>query len=133
MVPLDDRQVAISVLLELTLQRATLSHILEAVLLLLQLSDLAPSAPDKNRRAHKLDEKPTKGRSQEFDEQESDHLTVYPLASYLRRLAAIPTPSPPSPRPNEGHDIQVKHIHVTPPLKFLLLSRTSPSRSVHEE
>jgi len=105
MVPLDDRQVAISVLLELTLQRATLSHILEAILLLLQLSDLTPSTPDKNRRAHKLEEEPTKGRCQGLEQE--DRLTFYPLASYLRRLAAIPSPSPPSPRLNEAQDIQV--------------------------
>ena len=42
-IPLHDRQTALALLLELTLQRGTLRYLLDAVLLLLQLSEVAGS------------------------------------------------------------------------------------------
>ena len=42
-IPLHDRQTALALLLELTLQRGTLQHLLDAVLLLLQLSEVTGS------------------------------------------------------------------------------------------
>ena len=106
MVPLEDRQVAMSLLLELILQRATLSHILDAILLLLRLSDFAPCTPDKNKRAHKMEEEPSKGRAHRMD-QESDEPDFFPLVSFLRRLASIPTPSSPFLSLKGGQDSQV--------------------------
>lgn len=106
MVPLEDRQVAMSLLLELALQRGTLSHILEALLLLLRLSDLPPFTPDKNRRAHKMEEEDVKGAPHGMD-RSSDEADFFPLVSFLRRLASIPTPAPPYPHIKAGQEVQV--------------------------
>lgn len=105
-VPLEDRQVAMSLLLELTLQRGTLSHILEALLLLLCLSDLPLSTPDKNRPDHKEVEEGVKGGPHRM-ERSSDQEDIFPLVLFLRRLASIPTPVPPFPYLKPGQEAQV--------------------------
>ncbi len=99
---------AISLLLELTMQRASLSHILDAILLLLHLSDVGPCVPDKNKRAHKVEEEEEqlKGRAHRV-RRESGEAEIFRLVSFLRRLASIPTPSLPPLWLKAGEDIEV--------------------------
>ena len=83
-IPLHDRQLALSLLLELVLQRGTLEHMLGTSLLLLQLS-----AHVKMEAVHKdLSDGEDCIPSNE-DER------VAPLVPFLRKLMAIPTPSSP--------------------------------------
>lgn len=95
MVPLGDRQVAMGLLLELALQRGTLSHILDAILLLLRLSDMPSFGADKNRRVTKSQEE---GKAESSSSgrvgQEREERKV-PLVPFLRRLSSIPTPPSP--------------------------------------
>ena len=91
LIPLGDRQVAMSLLLELSLQRGTLSHILDAILLLLRLSHLPA---DKNRRVPKSEgeekaESLSGGEDQEVNEKN------FPLVPFLRRISTVPTPPTP--------------------------------------
>lgn len=89
-IPLGDRQLAMSLLLELALQRGTLSHLLDAILLLLRLSDLPPFGADKNRRLQKEEGKEaclSEGRGQGWEENE----TSFPLVTFLRRLGGVET------------------------------------------
>ena len=104
-VPLKDRQAAMCLLLELTLQRGTLSHILEGLLLLLRLSYLIPST-DKNRRACKVDKEGVKGDPQGM-EQSADEEELFPLVLFLRRLASIPISVPNNPHLKAGQETQV--------------------------
>ncbi len=90
-IPLVDRQAALSLLLELSLQRGTLSHILDSVLLLLQLSGI----PDNARNINTTDEVKEKLPPDfEATEQEVGE-TSYPLLPFIRRLQQIPTPPSP--------------------------------------
>ena len=99
MIPLGDRQIAMSLLLELALQRGTLSHILDALLLLLRLSDTPPFATDKNRRLHKSEEEEEKeGRG--MRELKASEMS-FPLVPFLRRLSCICTPPSPFPSHNK--------------------------------
>lgn len=80
-----------SLLLELSLQRGTLSHMLDAILLLLRLSHLPA---DKNRRVPKSEgekkaESLSGGEDQEVNEKN------FPLVPFLRRISSIPTPPTP--------------------------------------
>ena len=95
MIPLGDRQVAMSLLLELALQRGTLSHILDAVLLLLRLSDMPSFGADKNRRLLKAEDE-GKAESPSVEREERGERS-FPLVPFLRRLSTIPTPLPPYP------------------------------------
>ncbi len=97
MIPLGDRQTAMSLLLELALQRGTLSHILDALLLLLRLSDMPSFAGDKNRRLHKSvaeEEKEDLGGEGGGGRRrgEEGSATSFPLVPFLRRIGSIPTP-----------------------------------------
>lgn len=116
MIPLVDRQVAMSLLLELALQRGTLSHILDAILLLLCLSNMPSFGADKNSRPPKSEdgvkvESPSGGRTGEGGGggggqegrggrswRHEGRQMSFPLVHFLRRLGSISTP--PSPYPS---------------------------------
>ena len=106
MVPLGDRHIAMSLLFELALQRGTLSHILDAILLLLHLSSMPAAGTDKNQKLSKSQDE-AKGeefvmsggggaRGRRAEEKGSE--VGFPLVPFLRRLSTIPTP--PSPYPS---------------------------------
>lgn len=80
-----------SLLLELSLQRGTLSHILDAILLLLRLSDLPA---DKNRRVPKSDGE-EKAESLSGREDQEVNEKNFPLVPFLHRISTIPTPPTP--------------------------------------
>ena len=90
-IPFEDRQAALGLLLELALQRGTLQHMLDSVLLLLRLSDAA----SKNRpRFEKSEDDVPRKRPPERDDYgltSGDEVTC-PLVPFLRRLGGIQTP-----------------------------------------
>lgn len=91
-IPLVDRHAALGLLLELSLQRGTLSHILDSVLLLLRLSGV----PDNARNINTADEVKEKLPPDfEATEQEVAAEIGYPLLPFLRRLQQVPTPLSP--------------------------------------
>ena len=78
--------------MELSLQRGTLQHILESVLLLLRLSELT----DKNIKLNvKCEEDVKQKRPLDYDVISGEG--GYPLVPFLRRLSGIPTPPCPQP------------------------------------
>lgn len=81
-VPLEDRQKALSLLLELSLQRGTLYHILDCILLLLYLADKATRSNELLKT--ELDKEPPLPPEEELN---------YPLVPFLRRISNIPTSS----------------------------------------
>ena len=83
-IPLHDRQLALSLLLELVLQRGTLEHMLDTTLLLLRLT-----THTKMEAVHKAEGKEEDCLPSNEDER------VAPLVPFLRRLMMIPTPSSP--------------------------------------
>ena len=91
-IPFEDRQAALGLLLELSLQRGTLQHMLDSVLLLLRLSDAA----SKNRPRFvksEDDDVPRKrppGRD-DYGLTSGDEITC-PLVPFLRRLGGIKAP-----------------------------------------
>lgn len=105
-----------SLLLELALQRGTLSHILDAILLLLCLSNMPSFGADKNSRPPKSEdgvkvESPSGGRTGEGGGggggqegrggrswRHEGRQMSFPLVHFLRRLGSISTP--PSPYPS---------------------------------
>ncbi len=87
-----DRQAALGLLLELSLQRGTLSHLLDSVLLLLRLSGVPDNARNINTTAEVKEKLPP---DFEPTEQEVAAETSYPLLPFLRRLRQVPTPSCP--------------------------------------
>ena len=87
-IPLEDRQAALSLLLELSLQRGTLSHILDSVLLLLRLSGV----PDNARNIKTAGEVKEKHPSDSGSPRREPVETSYPLLPFLRRLDQVPTP-----------------------------------------
>lgn len=91
-IPLEDRQAALTLLLELAIQRGTLRHILDVVLLLLKLSGI----PD-NLRNRNTDERVKEKLPVEFQASRAIVATEtsYPLLPFLRRLGGVPTPSCP--------------------------------------
>ncbi len=103
-IPLGDRHIAMTLLFELALQRGTLSHILDAILLLLHLSAMPPSSTVKNKRLSKSSQE--EGKEEEFllsgggaggrGEEEGSEVG-FPLVPFLRRLSTIPTPQSPYP------------------------------------
>ena len=115
-IPLEDRQAALSLLLELALQRGTLSHILDSVLLLLRLSGV----PD-NARNINMAEEVKKKLPPEFQRQRPPSAeTSYPLLPFLRRLNQVPTPV--SPLGSEGIKEEAKALSPTKRyLEFLTL------------
>ena len=115
-IPLEDRQAALSLLLELALQRGTLSHILDSVLLLLRLSGV----PD-NARNINMAEEVKKKLPPEFQPQRPPRAeTSYPLLPFLRRLNQVPTPI--SPVGSEGVKEEAKALSPTKRyLEFLTL------------
>jgi len=103
-VPLEDRQTALALLLELALQRGTLQHILGAVLLLLQLSG-SICRYRCNKMQLKSEEEETEKKLPEYTKSpppKSEYIPPsnendrgYPLVPFLRRLGDIPTPQSP--------------------------------------
>lgn len=83
-VPLHDRQLALSLLMELALQRGTLEHMLDVVLLLLRLT-----ANTKMEARHKPEGKEERSIPSNEDER------VAFVVPFLRKLMAIPTPNSP--------------------------------------
>ena len=83
-IPVVDRQRALSLLLELTLQRGTLQHILDAILLLLQLAEKASKSNDLLK---------TEDKKASSDIKEED--ACCPLVPFLRRIGGVPTPKLP--------------------------------------
>lgn len=77
-IPLGDRQKALSLLLELALQRGTLHHLLDCILLLLHLSD----------KASRSNELLKTGMDKELLPEEELN---YPLVPFLRKIANIPS------------------------------------------
>ena len=77
-VPLEDRQKALSLLFELSLQRGTLPHIIDCILLLLHLADNASRSNERLKSEH--EKEPTSLPEEEL---------TYPLVPFLRRIAAI--------------------------------------------
>jgi len=90
-IPLKDRQVALSLLLELALQRGTLSHILDCVLLLLKLSAIPDNARNINTAEDVMKKLPP------YFQPPGTVETNYPLMPFLARLSQVPTPSSPLP------------------------------------
>ena len=93
-IPFADRQLGMNLLLELALQRGTLSHLLDAILLLLRLSNMPPFGADKNRRL------PKEGRKEAClfgggGQREEGGETSFPLVPFLRRLGGVATPACP--------------------------------------
>lgn len=90
-IPFEDRQASLGLLLELALQRGTLQHMLDSVLLLLRLSDAA----SKNRpRFVKSEDDVPRKRPPERDDyglMSGDEVTC-PLVPFLRRLGGIKVP-----------------------------------------
>ena len=78
-IPLEDRQKALSLLLELALQRGCLQHILDCVLMLLQLAD------EGSRSNELLKADPTAATV--------DAEVSYPLVPFLRRVESIAKPN----------------------------------------
>ena len=78
---MEDRQKALSLLLELALQRGTLDHILDCILLLLYLADKASRSNELLKTEH--DKEPL------FSTEELS----YPLVPFLRRISNIPSSS----------------------------------------
>ena len=114
MIPLGDRQVAMSLLLELALQRGTLNHILDALLLLLRLLDMPYSTADKNKCCHKSKKEEGKEQFQVQGGQrpESGEMS-FPLVPFLRRLNSIPTPLSPYQSPKREKEVKVnEHGHT---------------------
>ena len=90
-IPFDDRQAALGLLLELALQRGTLQHMLDSVLLLLRLSE----AMTKNRpRFEKSEDDVPRKRPPERDDYglTSGDEVMCSLVPFLRRLGGIKTP-----------------------------------------
>ena len=90
-IPFDDRQAALGLLLELALQRGTLQHMLDSVLLLLRLSEAAT----KNRpRFEKSEDDVPRKRPPERDDYglTSGDDVMCPLVPFLRRLGGIKAP-----------------------------------------
>lgn len=94
-VPFEDRQAALGLLLELALQRGTLQHVLDAVLLLLRLSDAA--SKNRPRFVKSEEDVPRKrppgggGGWDDYGLTSGDEITC-PLVPFLRRLGGIKTP-----------------------------------------
>ena len=102
-IPLEDRQTALALLLELALQRGTLQQILGAVLLLLQLSG-SICRYRCNKLQLKCEEEETKKKPPEYTKSppkceyvppSNENDRGYPLVPFLRRLGDIPTPPSP--------------------------------------
>ena len=90
-IPFEDRQAALGLLLELALQRGTLQHMLDSVLLLLRLSEAAT----KNRpRFEKSEDDVPRKRPPERDDYglTSGEEVMCPLVPFLRRLGGIKAP-----------------------------------------
>lgn len=78
--------------MELSLQRGTLQHVLESVLLLLRLSESC----DKNQKLNvKCEEDVKQKKPPDYDVIGGEG--GFPLVPFLKRLGSIPTP--PSPQP----------------------------------
>ncbi|XP_019851476.1 PREDICTED: E3 ubiquitin-protein ligase HERC2-like [Amphimedon queenslandica] len=82
LIPLEDRQKALSLLTELALQRGTLDCILDCILLLLHLSDKASRSNELLKTEH--DKEPFFPAEEELN---------YPLVPFLRRISNIPSSS----------------------------------------
>ena len=90
-IPFEDRQAALGLLLELALQRGTLQHMLDSVLLLLRLSDAA--SKNRPRFVKSEDDVPRKRPpgQDDYGLTSGDEITC-PLVPFLRRLGAIKAP-----------------------------------------
>ena len=93
-VPLGDCEKALSLLLELALQRGTLQHILDAILLLLQLADKASKSNELVKGEECRSSVPLS-----VDPKED---ASYPLAPFLRRMGQIPVPQLPNVEPSRS-------------------------------
>ena len=102
-----------NLLFELSLQRGTLSHLLDAILLLLHLSNMpVASGTDKNKRLSKSQEEgsgkeeflSSPGREGEGGE------VGFPLVPFLRRLSTIPTPQSPYPSLKGMQEVTIGHF-----------------------
>lgn len=85
-IPLNDRQLALSLLMELVLQRGTLEHMLDIVLLLLRLT-----TNTKMEAGHK----DTPEGKEEGSIPSNEDERVASLVPFLRKLMAVPTPTSP--------------------------------------
>ena len=90
-IPFEDRQAALGLLLELALQRGTLRHMLDSVLLLLRLSDAA--SKNRPRFVKSEDDVPRKRPpgQDDYGLTSGDEITC-PLVPFLRRLGGIKAP-----------------------------------------
>ena len=90
-IPFEDRQAALGLLLELALQRGTLQHMLDPVLLLLRLSDTA--SKNRPRFVKSEDDVPRKRPpgQDDYGLTSGDEITC-PLIPFLRRLSGIKAP-----------------------------------------
>ena len=90
-IPFEDRQAALGLLLELALQRGTLQHMLDSVLLLLRLSDAA--SKNRPRFVKSEDDVPRKRPpgQDDYGLTSGDEVTC-PLVPFLRRLGGIKVP-----------------------------------------
>lgn len=93
-IPFEDRQVALGLLLELALQRGTLQHMLDSVLLLLRLSEAASKNRPRFVKSEDDDDVPRKrprGDQDDYGLTSGDKITC-PLVPFLRRLSGIKAP-----------------------------------------
>ena len=90
-IPFEDRQAALGLLLELSLQRGSLQHMLDTVLLLLRLSDAA--SKNRPRFMKSEDDVPRKRPpgQEDYGLMSGDEVTC-PLVPFLRRLGGIKVP-----------------------------------------
>ena len=116
-IPLEDRQAALSLLLELALQRGTLRHILDVVLLLLRISGL-PGNVRKSNTSEDVKEK----LPPDFQASRALVETSYPLMPFLRRLNDVPTPLCPVPAETEKGE-----AHALSPTRSYLEYLTLPN------
>lgn len=123
-VPISDRQRALSLLLELAMQRGTLQHILDAIILLLQLADKASKSNDHLKKPN--GDVPVQGKQEE---------ACCPLVPFLRRIASVATPqllskSPIAVRPCYTDVANVTHKFFTFRNKVLKLTQLRASWTI---
>jgi len=130
-IPLEDRQTALALLLELALQRGTLQHILGAVLLLLQLSG-SICRYRCNKMQLKSEEEETKKKlpeytkspppKSEYNPPSNENDRGYPLVPFLRRLGDIPTPQSPYTGFQKSDTVSCAMVQIVCPQESLLNS-----------